>query len=584
MRPLARARGTLRRALHRPVDVWWHPTFRLPVAGFAAEVGMDPRRGDFVLTWLLDTGITRPEDVREAPEAPFSWLRQVHTEAYLESLDRPETVAQIVAIDARRIATAPLLETWRHAVGGVVEAAKHVVAEGGRAAVLLGGFHHAAPDHGGGFCALNDVAIAVSRLREAGFAGRILVIDTDAHPPDGLAACLARDELVKIYSISVATGWPDVPGITDARVPPGTGDEGWLAALRELLSKVEPADLAFVLAGADPLKGDRFGALACTEAGLRERDRLVLAALGNTPTVLLPAGGYTPGAWRVFAATIAEASGSQQEVRRDYDPVLRRTRDIAATLQPHDLGAEEFLTAEDVAEALGLPTSEPRVLGFYTRHGIEYALSRYGLLPALRRMGFEKLVVETRAESGPHRIRVLWEHGGTRETLVETVLSMRPIERWHTLFVDWLSLRDPRVPFTKDRPRLPGQDVPGLGLAEEVMHLLVRMAERLGLAGVSFVPAHYHIAWISRGRFHFVDPDDRGRFFALMDHLKTVPLLEASAILDGPGLATEDGGVVKWEPKLMVAPLDPGLAAWLAEGDARAEAVREGTLGMLLRN
>jgi len=64
----------------------------------------------------------------------------------------------------------------------------------GRCALnLLGGFHHARPDVAGGFCPVNDVAVAIAAVRADGFRGRVLVLDLDAHPPDGLAACLAGD-------------------------------------------------------------------------------------------------------------------------------------------------------------------------------------------------------------------------------------------------------------------------------------------------------------------------------------------------------------------------------------------------------
>jgi acetoin utilization deacetylase AcuC-like enzyme len=579
--PLASARASARRLLHRPVTVWYHPAFRLPFAGLEAAVGMDPKRADAVLTWALDTGVVRPADVHAADEAPWSWLRAIHGEEYLASLDRPETIAQIMAIDARRIATAPVLESWRRAVGGTVAAARQVVAHGGRAAVLLGGFHHAAPSRGGGFCGLNDLAVAVHQLRADGFGGRVAVIDVDAHPPDGVALCLADDPAVRIASLGVASTWDAGANVTDARVPAGTGDDGYLAALDALLAGLPPADLAFVIAGADPLRGDRLGGLACTEAGLLARDRRILAHLGHTPTVLLPAGGYTPGAWRVFAGAIGAAAGSRRPVRRGYDPVLRRSRDISRTLDPQALGGEPWITADDLAIDLHVAPTEPRLLGFYTRAGIEYALSRHGLLGALARMGFEQLDVEVDA-SGPHRVRVTAVVDGRRQPLIELVLSRRAIDRFTCLFVEWMTLRDPRVQFTADRPRLPGQDAPGLGLFEEVGQLLMRIAERLDLAGVMSVPAHYHVAWIARKRWVLVDPDARGRFLALQRHLAHVPLLEASALLDGPGVPVEVGEPIRWEPSPVVASRDAGLSAFLAAGDARAAAVADGLAERML--
>ena len=58
------------------------------------------------------------------------------------------------------------------------------------------------------------------------------------------------------------------------------------------------ADLAFYLAGVDVAKGDRFGRLALTEAGIAERDRMVLDLVWRQgiPTCLTLSGGYALGA------------------------------------------------------------------------------------------------------------------------------------------------------------------------------------------------------------------------------------------------------------------------------------------------
>src|SRR5438874_280819 len=79
---------------------------------------------------------------------------------------------------------------------GTLEAAREMLSPanrrrvGRRALNLLGGFHHARPDVAAGFCPVNDIAVAVAAAREEGFQGRVLVLDLDAHPPDGTAACL----------------------------------------------------------------------------------------------------------------------------------------------------------------------------------------------------------------------------------------------------------------------------------------------------------------------------------------------------------------------------------------------------------
>jgi hypothetical protein len=220
--------------------------------------------------------------------------------------------------------------------------------------------------------------------------------------------------------------------------------------------------------------------------------------------------------------------------------------------------------------------SEPRFLGYYTRHGLEQALTAYGYLPTIERLGFRELEVRiSSTPGGPDRMTVSALVDQTRAVLVDLAASIRRIGGFRTLFVEWLELKDPRVRFSASRPRLPGQALPGLGLAEETMQLLVAAAERLSLDGVSFVPAHYHVAWIARSRFTFWDPAVRGRFEALVAHTARHPLSVVSERLGTVGWPLEDGGVVRWEPAEMVVPLAEAMAEALAHGAPAAAAARD---------
>lgn len=575
--------SAVRRWFSRPAAVWYHPSYRLPLAS-SVGAPMSPRRADDALTWALDAGVLEPSDVHEAAEISWDDAGLVHGEAYLASLDRPAVVARILGADEPRVAVREILETWRRATGATLAAARHVVRDGGRAVNLLGGFHHAERDKGGGFCALNDVAVAVACLRRDGVRGRIGIIDLDAHPPDGIADCLRDDEQVDLLSLSTASAWTLPVGtaatVVDSRVPAGSGDHVYLWALDALIAEFPAFEVAFYLAGADPLAGDKLGGLSVSEDGLRERDRRVLTALGRTPTVILPAGGYSEGSWRVLATTVALASGRSAAVRRGYDPLLRRTRTVMHTLDPRVLagGGDALVTEEELLGSLGVgvPTSEPRFLGYYTRHGLEHALVAYGYLTTLRRLGFSDLGIElTSGHGAPDRMRVSGAVGGVRVPLVDLAASIRTIDTFRALFVEWLELKDPRSTFTTGRPKLPGQEHPGLGMAEETLQILVRAAERLALHGVSFVPAHYHVAWMSRDRFVIVDPEARGRFAVMREATRDLPLLEATRKLGGAGLVADDGQHLKWEPVEMVSVLDPGLQAFLDAGDVRAQEVAE---------
>jgi acetoin utilization deacetylase AcuC-like enzyme len=199
-----------------------------------------------------------------------------------------------------------MAERARRSVGATILAARTALAEG-VAANLAGGTHHASADRGGGYCVFNDVAVA-ARLMQAEVHRRerrllrVLVIDLDVHQGNGTASIFSDDPTVFTFSMHGARNFPfrKVPSDLDVDLPDGCADAEYLQALDRALAEVwrRHADaapgLAFYLAGADPHEGDRLGRLKLTTAGLAERDRRVLAALGERgiPVALSMAGGY----------------------------------------------------------------------------------------------------------------------------------------------------------------------------------------------------------------------------------------------------------------------------------------------------
>ena len=556
--------GRLGSWLHRrDVTVWYDPRYRLPISGLEAVSGLDPRRADFAAWWLRDTGAVAKDALRRPHRISWENLARVHDPALLESLGRPESVASVFAVDPSDVPVDEVLDTVRLACGGTLAGARESLRTRAPALNLLGGFHHAGPAVAGGNCPVNDVAVAVATLRAEGFDGPIAVLDLDAHPPDGIAACLARDERVWIGSLS-GSDWGPLDRVDETVLPEGTGDAAYLDALGALLERMPRPRLAFVLAGGDVLAGDRFGKLALSLEGARDRDLLVAAELEWVPTVWLPAGGYSRPAWRVLAGTgVAVAEGSRRPIPPGYDPVAARFADVSRELSPTDLTESGELTSEELEEELGMRPRRPRqLLGYYTASGVEQALHRYGLFDHLERLGFRQLRAAFDAAGEGERLRILGQSGGVEHLLIEVVLERRRVAGVEALYVHWLSLRNPRARFSERRPRLPGQEVPGLGLAREVGTVLAIMAARLGLGAVVFRPAHFHTAYAARHAFQFVDPERQGRFEALVRDLADVPLIEATKAVD-EGRVAMDGAPYAWEADEMVSwlretPIDAG--------------------------
>ena len=160
--------------------------------------------------------------------------------------------------------------------------------------------HHVTYSLYGGSCYLNNSALAAAHLLVRG-GGPVAVVDIDAHHGNGTQELfLGRaDVLTASVHVDPVAGWfPHFLGYeaeNDAAnlnlpLPPGTGDDSWLAAVRRAAEFAAPARALVVALGVDAATGDPESPLEVTAAGYREAGRL-LGALG-LPTVVVQEGGY----------------------------------------------------------------------------------------------------------------------------------------------------------------------------------------------------------------------------------------------------------------------------------------------------
>ncbi len=552
-------RVTRRTLLGRRVRVWHHPAYRLPLGGMEGGRGLEPRRADLVRWYGLQKGMLTQKHLRTPDPVGWEALSRVHTQQLLEEMVTADGLARVFGAHPSEVEVEPLLNMARTACGGTVAAAFEALNQEGPMVNLLGGFHHASPGKAGGFCPFNDLAVAIAALRDVGWTGRVNVLDLDAHPPDGTAACLADDRACWVGSIS-GSDWGPLPGVDETVLPKGADDATYLSALHGLLSRMPRAALTFVLAGGDVLAGDRFGQLGMTLAGAHARDRAVAHALRGQASVWVPAGGYHEDSWRVLAGTVELLiTRDVRPVHRGADPLEARFAAVADQLSPTRLqGDDALLTDDDLADLFGgsMAPRTPRLLGFYTAEGVEYALFRFGLLTHIHRLGYQDLHFNIGQSATGETLKVTGMSGGQRHLLIDLVVERRPYKDGQVLFVNWLELSHPRASFSSTRPQLPGQRAPGLGMSREAGEVLGRMARRLGLLGVMVRPAHYHVAYSARSRFQFTDPARQGRFVALLRDLRGMPLLEATRAV-AEGRVRLNGAPYAWEATDMLVLLDP---------------------------
>lgn len=220
-------------------------------------------------------------------------------------------------------------------------------------------------------------------------------------------------------------------------------------------------------------------------------------------------------------------------------------------------------------------------LDFYGDAGIRTALERYGLLASLGRRGFPDVLIETHAIDERHTL-VMSGRASPDEAfvrLVELVVRRdRMIPRFpegvgilrpafEVLTVDWLMLANPRACFTKERPRLPGQEYPGLAMGWRVLALLFRVAERLRLDALVTVAEYLHNAELYARELPFLDPVHAGRLDALLDALRVrekLTVAQASWAVEWGLVRDEAREVIRWRGEAQVSVDEPSLAAWVA--------------------
>lgn len=281
-----------------------HPAPHKPAVvyhdGYYADIGMHVfpmRKYRFVRDEIVRRGLIREDELIAPLPATVEQVRRVHDQVYVDKLLQGRLSALEEAVlelpYSRQLVEASFL-----CAGGSIEAARRAL-ERGMAFHIGGGFHHAFPDHGEGFCVLHDVAIAIRDLQSDSRIHRAAVIDVDVHQGNGTAAIFRDDPTVFTFSIHEEDNYPALkpPSDLDIGLETYAGGERYLASLQHnvprILDRVEP-DLVAYVAGADPFEEDQLGRLKLTREELRARDRLVFdaCAVRGIPVFATLAGGY----------------------------------------------------------------------------------------------------------------------------------------------------------------------------------------------------------------------------------------------------------------------------------------------------
>jgi acetoin utilization deacetylase AcuC-like enzyme len=273
---------------------------------------------------LLASGTAEPSDFVTPRPATDQDVLLVHTPQYVEKL-KTGTLSPREQMELEVPFSPALVKAFWLAAGGSILAADYALGDG-IAISIGGGFHHAFPDHGEGFCMIHDVAIAIRHMQRDGKIRYAMTVDCDVHQGNGTAAIFAAPRTASeplpsvptstltstktkmrsshtgdVFTISLhqENNYPawKPPSSIDINLPDEIGDDDYLAWLDNALSsglrQFDP-DLLCYIAGADPYREDQLGGLSLTIDGLKKRDELVfrVAKARGIPVMVTLAGGY----------------------------------------------------------------------------------------------------------------------------------------------------------------------------------------------------------------------------------------------------------------------------------------------------
>ena len=270
---------------------------------------------------LIQEKIASEQDFLEPQPADDRDVLLVHTEEYVRKL-KTGTLSEFELARLEIPYSPEMVRAAWLSAGGSILAARQALSH--QVAVNIGGgFHHAYPGHGEGFCAIHDVAIAIAKLQAEGTIERAMTVDLDVHQGNGTAYIFARNSSVFTFSMHQENNYPldKPPSDLDVNLRDGCEDEEYLHLLREnlwhALSSFQP-DLIFYVAGADPYREDQLGGLSLTLAGLQERDRIVftMAREKGAPVAVTFAGGYARNVEdtvEIHVGTVKAAMETEQE-------------------------------------------------------------------------------------------------------------------------------------------------------------------------------------------------------------------------------------------------------------------------------
>jgi len=240
-----------------------------------------------------------PQDFIEPRPATDEDLLLVHTPKYVKKV-KSGTLSSLELQALELPFSSEVVRFFALMTGGTIATVEEAL-KNRLAFHIGGGFHHAFPNHGEGFCLFNDVAVAVEKMKKEGKINRAMIVDADLHQGNGTAFFFRDKDYVFTFSIHQMDIYPSEKPESDVDVGLWSGDDdaAYLSALKPYFPKIYQdfkPDLLVYIAGADPFRNDMLSGLDVSKEGLKKRDQIILdnALKLGIPVAIVLGGGYAP--------------------------------------------------------------------------------------------------------------------------------------------------------------------------------------------------------------------------------------------------------------------------------------------------
>jgi len=264
-----------------------------------------------------------------------------------------------------------------------------------------------------------------------------------------------------------------------------------------------------------------------------------------------------------------------------FKPKRRKTQEHGPDEKPEGIDLSE----EDIDVQIKGEKFSALFLGSFEIDLIRQALSRFGITQQLKKIGYPELDIQFRPR-GPfeHHLTFRDATDSEKPLIGEVVLkegryhfNTHPIEHGNIsglmlLTIEWILMQHIKGEFTDGRPRLPGQNFPGLGIGNQVNDLLTWVARLMHKDGLVNVPEYFHNAVFYDKWFKFVDPKVQGAMEAIHRHLQerghNICEISFAAYFDCL-IDETTGEPYNWVPHEMVLPLKKEFKAYFKQAQYR---------------